>query len=68
MTTEKMTEKAARYLIVVYRDEYTADGLPRSAIHAKFGARTWEEALKMLAKAAKMKKADPDLHINLNRC
>jgi len=67
MTTEKMTENAAQYLIVVYRTEYTADGLPRSVRHAQFGARTWAEALKMMAEANKLKKADPNLYVNLNR-
>ena len=74
MTTEKMTDnvlaeqKAAQYLIVVYRIEDTADGLIRSVCHAKFGPETWEKASQMLAEANKLKKADPSLIVNLIRC
>ena len=60
-------QKAAQYLIVVYRIEDTADGLIRSVCYAKFGPETWEKVSPMLAEANKLKKADPNLVVNLIR-
>lgn len=56
-----------QYLIVVYRVENTADGFVRSVVHAKFGPETWEKALSLLAEANKLKKADPNLIVNLTQ-
>lgn len=73
MTTEKTTDnalaeqKAAQYMIVVYRIEDTADGLIQSVCYAKFGPETWEKTRPMLAEANKLKKSDPNLIVNLIR-
>lgn len=56
-----------QYLVAVYRIEDTADGLIRSVVHAKFGPETREKALPLLAEANKLKKADPNLIVNLIR-
>jgi len=56
-----------KYLITVCRTENTADGLIRSVLHKKFEVETWKEALQMLAEANKMKKADPNLYVNLTQ-
>lgn len=60
-------QEEAQYLVVVYRIEYPADGSIRSVCHTKFGPATWEKALQMVAEANKMKKADPNLIVNLTR-
>jgi hypothetical protein len=65
MTEEE--QKAAQFLIVVYRVEDTTDGLIRSACHAKFGPETWEKVRPMMVEVNKLKKDDPNLIVNLIR-